>query len=86
MLLQAEKLKFVPELFQERPDLMEEVLKIDVSEDHVGTKTNPEMARFYTKCGCTTGAGYWVDTAIDSKEIELFVCGNCGTWSMSVTY
>lgn len=85
VLLQEEKLNSIPELFLERPELLKEVINLNVSEDHIGTQPNPEMARNHTKCGCTTGIGYWMNTLIGNKGIDLFVCGNCETWSMSVS-
>jgi hypothetical protein len=81
MKLLQHKLTFEPQLFVGQPNLLATILAQEITTEDQG-----EVARFYTKCGCREGKAYWQEMIVDKHTIEIFACGYCNAWSMSVTY
>lgn len=88
--LDIDRLIFIPSFFEDNPTLLKEVLEINPKEqknicDDIGYNDN--MRALYTKCNCKHDNDfYWFSKTVEGVEVEVFYCGKCQKWSMSVTY
>jgi hypothetical protein len=85
MILDITKLKFIPSYFEQHPLLLHEVIATEVKEECEG-QVRENMQKLYVGCDCTDNKLYWESRYISETPVEIFACGKCGTWSMSVTY
>lgn len=84
MKLELTNLLSVPALFEENPKLMSEVLNKEITKQV--EDPHPSLRNLYTKCNCKEGELYWQNENVGNHDVEVFLCGNCQNWSMSVTY
>lgn len=81
--LKKTKLVKLPSLFEENPNLLEKVLKVEMIKRD--GNIDPIMRQMYTKCDCS-GDFYWQNEKIEKYDIEILGCDTCENWTIQVTY
>lgn len=92
MKLERQKLNHIPALLIDfetgliKEEIMNEVLSINVTEESVEPEDAHKMKMLYTECSCEIGKLYWQRQDIAEHDCEILLCGNCGKWTLEVTY